>query len=273
MNKSGRLIIGGVFFSFSHWSVAQPATSEHHHQKSPTIGKTKASHRSSMAPPKKKSLSPHQNPWHTQFNLNSNYVFRGISQTNNDPAAQGGASYTFGKEGLYVGAWGSNATFVDELKHKAFIEIDPVIGFSKEFNKDINGDISVTYYDYPGVKNSNYPELNAYFNYYALNTHVAYSNDVYAVGKSGTYYNVGLNHVIPSRYFFHVEDVRLVASIGYSSLPKNQGLHSYQDYSVSLSKTINHFVCALQWTDTDGKSIDKPALTGNLLTFVIGRHF
>lgn len=273
MKKLVILIIGNVLFSLSYLSVAQSTGHKHHNKKSPIIGKTKASRLLSTGRGVKKSSSEHTDKLRGQFNISNNYIFRGISQTNNYPTAQGGASYTFFKQGPHVGIWGSNVTFVDEFEHTAFIELDPSIGFTKELGKDINYDVSVTYYYYPDVRNSSYPEFNAYFNYSMINTHFAYSNDIYAVGKAGTYYNVGLNYMLPAPYFFNVEDVRLWAAIGYSDLPKNRGLQGYQDYSVTLSKTINHFECALQWTDTNGKSFDKPALVGNLFTFTIGRSF
>lgn len=42
----------------------------------------------------------------------SDYVFRGYSQTNEDPALQGGVDATIGA--FYVGAWGSNVDFGDD---------------------------------------------------------------------------------------------------------------------------------------------------------------
>ncbi len=47
----------------------------------------------------------------------SDYTFRGISQTGDEPAAQGGIDYSLdtGAEGvgLYLGVWGSNVDFSD----------------------------------------------------------------------------------------------------------------------------------------------------------------
>ena len=42
--------------------------------------------------------------------LTSDYDFRGITQTNNDPAFQLGVTYT-GDGGFYMGLWGSNVDF------------------------------------------------------------------------------------------------------------------------------------------------------------------
>lgn len=42
--------------------------------------------------------------------LTSNYIFRGVTQNNEDPALQGGFDYKH-KSGFYAGVWGSNVDF------------------------------------------------------------------------------------------------------------------------------------------------------------------
>ena len=37
----------------------------------------------------------------------SDYVFRGVSQSNREIALQGGLDYAFGDSGAYVGTWGA----------------------------------------------------------------------------------------------------------------------------------------------------------------------
>lgn len=45
--------------------------------------------------------------------LYSQYIFRGLTQTNGRPALQGGADYSH-SSGLYLGAWGSNVSWLEE---------------------------------------------------------------------------------------------------------------------------------------------------------------
>ena len=61
------------------------------------------------------------------FNLDgtSDYVFRGVSQTDNDPTIQGGADLSYGI--LYAGVWASGLDFGDDPTvsgSDAQIEID-----------------------------------------------------------------------------------------------------------------------------------------------------
>ena len=44
--------------------------------------------------------------------ITSNYVWRGMTQTSNSPALQGGID--LGYKGIYVGTWGSNVRWIDD---------------------------------------------------------------------------------------------------------------------------------------------------------------
>lgn len=84
----------------------------------------------------------------------TDYVFRGISQTGEDPAVQGGFDYA-ADNGLYAGVWGSNVDFGDDAQ----LEIDYYGGHAG----DIGGfsyDVGFTYYSYPGTEaDLNYWEI------------------------------------------------------------------------------------------------------------------
>ncbi len=68
----------------------------------------------------------------------SDYVFRGISQTDGDPAIQGGVDYSHGL--FYVGGWASNVDFAD-------YELDLYAGI-KPVYKDFTFDFGALYYNY-----------------------------------------------------------------------------------------------------------------------------
>jgi uncharacterized protein (TIGR02001 family) len=84
----------------------------------------------------------------------TDYVFRGISQTNEDPAIQGSLDYAH-PLGFYLGVWGSN---VDDSISKGNIELDFYAGYGHELFKDFSFDLSVIYYVYPGSGSD--PEAN-----------------------------------------------------------------------------------------------------------------
>jgi uncharacterized protein (TIGR02001 family) len=73
--------------------------------------------------------------------LTTDYVFRGISNTDENPAIQGSLDYTY--KGFYLGIWGSNTSFTD-----AAIEIDYYAGYAGSFG-ELGYDIMGIYYSYP----------------------------------------------------------------------------------------------------------------------------
>ncbi|GAA6211727.1 TorF family putative porin [Hyphomicrobiales bacterium 4NK60-0047b] len=83
--------------------------------------------------------------------LTSDYIFRGISQTQEGPAIQGGfdASYKM----FYAGVWASNLDFGgdDNGNDIANIEIDLYAGIKHKFGA-IEADLGVIYYAYPGAE-------------------------------------------------------------------------------------------------------------------------
>ena len=127
------------------------------------------------------------------FNIGatSDYIFRGISQTSNEPALQGGADIGWGI--LYAGVWASMVDF-DEAP-PANAEVDWYGGIKPTWNSPLgtmNLDFGVIYYSYPGAGNPapgisiEYVELKAGYSWSALHpslvtgTTVFYSPDYYA---------------------------------------------------------------------------------------------
>ena len=68
----------------------------------------------------------------------SDYVFRGFTQTDGDPAIQGGIDYSHGL--FYAGGWASNVDFAD-------YELDLYAGI-KPVYKDFTFDLGAVYYNY-----------------------------------------------------------------------------------------------------------------------------
>jgi len=77
--------------------------------------------------------------------LTTDYIFRGISQTSDDPAVQASIDGAYGI--FYIGAWGSNVDFAVPGQD---LEIDYYAGI-KPVWKGITFDIAALYYTYPGT--------------------------------------------------------------------------------------------------------------------------
>lgn len=75
----------------------------------------------------------------------SNYVWRGMTQTLDDPAVQGGLDYAH-ESGFSAGTWVSNVDFGTD----ANFEMDFYAGFDFSVPEDFSLGVSTIYYAYPG---------------------------------------------------------------------------------------------------------------------------
>jgi len=82
--------------------------------------------------------------------LASEYIYRGIAQTNNKPAIQGGFDLTH-SSGFYVGNWNSNISWISDGNPgvSAPIEMDGYGGYKISLPGDVTLDPGLLYYYYP----------------------------------------------------------------------------------------------------------------------------
>ncbi len=77
--------------------------------------------------------------------LTTDYVWRGISQSNEDLALQGGFDYT--NNIFYAGVWASSVDFDDASDTN--LEVDFYAGLASEFANGVSWDVGFIYYAYP----------------------------------------------------------------------------------------------------------------------------
>jgi uncharacterized protein (TIGR02001 family) len=194
--------------------------------------------------------------------VTSDYVFRGISQTDRDPALQGGFDYAFGESGFYVGTWGSNVDFQD--RDGPDVEIDFYGGFNHDFNDKWNGDISVVRYTYYGARDVygsvNYNEFIGKLAWNGMLTFtVGYANDYANADFSQLYTGIDGSWEVGSGF-------TLSAGVGHTSFGDDNG--SYNNWLLGISKKFGPVQATLNYFDTN---VDGPRLSDSLvLTFKIG---
>ncbi len=120
----------------------------------------------------------------------SDYVFRGFSQTSEDPAIQGGVDLTSG--GFYAGAWASNVDFGDDTD----AEVDLYGGYRTEaggFALDF-GVVGYLYVGEPDGADYNYAEFKAAASRAVgpatFGAAVYYSPDFFGIDDEATYAEV-----------------------------------------------------------------------------------
>ncbi|MEO0465841.1 MAG: TorF family putative porin [Pseudomonadota bacterium] len=90
--------------------------------------------------------------------LTTDYVWRGISQSNEDWAIQGGFDYANGP--FYVGTWASNVDFEDTSDTN--IELDIYGGLAGEFEGGISWDVGAIAYFYPDADDEDLDFIEVY---------------------------------------------------------------------------------------------------------------
>ncbi len=84
--------------------------------------------------------------------LVNDYRFRGISQSNKNPALQGGFDYA-AESGFYIGTWGSTVDFDSTTDFNGSLELDIYAGWGFDIGENSNIDVGYIYYAYPGDDN------------------------------------------------------------------------------------------------------------------------
>lgn len=188
----------------------------------------------------------------------SDYAFRGISQTEEAPALQGGLSLT-DESGFYVSVWGSNVDFLAE----GTLELDVMLGWSGAINDDWSTDVGIMRYGYPNaeIDGSNFWELYGSLSYKDLTFGLAYSDDYYA--NSGNYYYVYANYS-----YALTESFTLDLHVGQNEYDDSSA--SYLDWSVGISTEVLGAGLSLAYVDTD---IDGSYLADSRVIFSVSKSF
>ena len=82
--------------------------------------------------------------------VTNNYLWRGMTQTSDAPAVQGGIDYAH-DSGFYAGTWASNVNWTADNEGNTVdgYEIDFYLGYGGEFAEDWAYDVGYVYYMYP----------------------------------------------------------------------------------------------------------------------------
>jgi len=205
--------------------------------------------------------------------LVSDYMFRGISQSNEDIAIQGGFDLAF-DNGIYVGVWGSSVDFdTNGPGFDGSLELDPYIGWAGDITDNVGVDVGYMYYSYPGDDgpDGDYQEFYLKFNVWDGTVGAIYSDDYY--GETGDFYYLFGDYSIALADTFSLD-----LHLGYNDLEKNGGFlgtdtDSYVDYSVGVTAswlTVD-WTLAYQGTDLDSDDTFGTDWGDDQLVFMISK--
>ena len=182
--------------------------------------------------------------------LNSNYMFRAISQTNNIGEVSGGLDYQH-SSGVYIGTWGSNISFASSL------EMDFYGGYRGSITPDWAYDVGYILYYY--AKDNSKPDLD-YQEFYASTSWkgaklgVNYSDDYFSGTKKFFY-------VYGAYVYNFTPEFAVSAQVGYNKFDGQTAMQNflvtannpgdnYTDWKVGAAYTWSGLTFSLTYVDS-----------------------
>jgi uncharacterized protein (TIGR02001 family) len=194
--------------------------------------------------------------------LTSDYDFRGISQTSDDPAFQLGLTYT-GETGMYLGLWGSNVQFLVNGE-PAKSEIDVYAGYAGGDAKEGWGyDVGAIYYSYPNAGSANYPEFYTGISRGGFSAKLWYSWNMYNSGDTAYYADINLN--MPASDVFSVLFHMGYSAGEYWTADKPGRVGKYMDWSAGFGATVKDITMAVKYVDGSDLNVKFPRNLGRVV--------
>ena len=199
--------------------------------------------------------------------LFSQYIFRGLTQTNEEPALQGGLDYGHAS-GFYVGTWGSNVSWLQDggsYRAGGSLELDIYGGFKGAIGKtDFGYDVGLLYYWYPGdvtpgLWKADTLEVYGALSWKFLSAKLSYSlqDETFGVpdSRGTTYLDFTANYPIPNTKFSVVAHYGIQTFEGQTPglTVDNDTLYSYKDWKLGVNYSLpKDFTVGVFYTDTSG---------------------
>lgn len=195
------------------------------------------------APAAAEPASPHT--FSANVGLYGQYVFRGITYTNERPALQGGFDYSH-SSGIYLGTWASNVD--KDALYGNTLEIDIYGGWLKQLTQDVAVNVGFLQFYYPdneklNGESANTTELNAAVTWkwftlkysYAISDFFGLNNKSLGDGKGDSdgsdYVEAAFNYTLPY-------DINVVLHAGHQRV-EGRSQADYTDYLVGINKNFS----------------------------------
>jgi uncharacterized protein (TIGR02001 family) len=197
--------------------------------------------------------------FHGHLTAGTDYVFRGVSQSNEDPTVYGGLDYSH-DSGLFLGLFAAGIDYpVTPFKpDPGDVELDAFIGFSRPAGRDFQWDVSIIRYMFPDSASSNdaYEELafNLHFRDVARLGLTA-SDDAATGGETGWVAELELRQPIGGRF-------QASGTLGRYSLSHSNWL-DYWYWDLGVSSELGPVTFDLRYFDT---SHEAETFAGRRLT-------
>ncbi len=205
----------------------------------------------------------------------NDYLFRGLSQTNRQPAVQPGIEYD-NASGWYLGVWGSNISWLSDgsttvAPISSSLEVDVYGGYRGSFSGDWSYDVGLYEYAYPG----NYPA--GFTSPYTTEAYASLGWKGVSLKYSSTLTNLfGFPNSTGSGYVDLSWNVEFSpgwtfnSHVGHQTVANTSGF-DYTDWKIGVTKAFaNGYSVALGYYDTNAARSSYTNAAGHYLGHATG---
>lgn len=188
----------------------------------------------------------------------SDYRFRSVAQTSFKPALQGGVDFAH-KSGLYLGAWGSNVSWIKDYvgASEGTLEVDLYGGFKGAITSGLNFDVGVITYQYPNntadqvLVNANTTEVYGALTFGIVTVKYSQSTGNFIANPNSS----GSGYLEAAAAFDLGNGFSLTPHVGRQTIPNQvNNAGDYTDFSLTLGKDFgNGLTGSLAAYSTDAK--------------------
>jgi uncharacterized protein (TIGR02001 family) len=184
------------------------------------------------------------------MSLVSDYRFRGLTQTFEEPALQGGFDYAH-SSGIYLGNW--NSSISDNFYAGSPLEMDFYGGY-KGAAGPLGYDVGVLYYYYPGSNLAGVGTIDNLEVYAGVSWKFLSLKYFHAVSDFfGAPNTDGSNYIDLSATWDLGQGWGVNGHVGHQKV-KNASALDYTDYKIGITKDVSGWVFGASFIDTDADS-------------------
>lgn len=226
--------------------------------------------------------SPHS--FSGNLGLFSQYIWRGMTQTDEELALQGGVDYAHAS-GLYAGAWASNVSWTTDLGYmdSNSLELDLYAGFAGSIGKTGLGyNVGLLQYLYPGTGAAGQPDTDATeiygglsYNWFNVKASYTVSDEAWGFDDaSGTvYYEANADIPLGENGLhlnLHVGSFHFDGETG--SVDNNE--YDYEDWKIGITKAWDNGVkLGAYWTDNNADNVWAQEMRDGQFTVFVQKLF
>ncbi len=185
-----------------------------------------------------------------RVDLTTDYIWRGVSQTNDHLALQGEWVYS-NQHGVSFSLFGSNVDLSESLGRNKTLELRPTIAYGKQW-EEIGMKLGACRYVYVENDGVSFNEYFAVVTRDVFYLSAAFTDSFYGSHDRGVYVSAGFDALLPKHRFYGIAGISIGGHLGHYEFDGDMyGQSDYTDYALYVEKAWKILGVRVGWTSTD----------------------